>query len=171
LLAVGAIVIGVTQRDDPILRAKAKHAGLFAWIERNTSPDDVFATPDDYLSVDLALVAQRPVFAGFGFPFREDFFAEYAFRDALLFGTPEQRREIEKRAASDTKAAYFRRLSPRALAHIAAARQLDFVIVEAAHAEQFSEVEPAFANEQWRVYSITALAAVESAMPAQPRPH
>jgi hypothetical protein len=48
LLAVGAIAIGITQRDDPILRAKEDRAGLFAWIERNTSPDDVFATSDDY---------------------------------------------------------------------------------------------------------------------------
>jgi hypothetical protein len=171
LLAVGAIAIGITQRDDPILRATEKRAGLFAWIERNTSPDDVFATSDDYLSVDLALVAQRPVFAGFGFPFREDFFAEYALRDALLFGTAEQRREIAKPTNGEAKAEFFRRLSPRAFAQIAAERQLDYAIVEAGHAKQFSEVEPAFANDHWRVYSVAALAAATSTKSAQPRPH
>jgi len=39
--------------------------------------------------VNLPFVAQRAVFTGNGFPFREDDFLEYNKRKFLIFGSPE----------------------------------------------------------------------------------
>lgn len=154
VMGVAAVVVGMTERDDPFLRAREKHGRLFEWIAKNTPRDAVFATPDDYLTVDIALVAERPVFAGFGFPFREDFFAEYTLRDALVFGTPEHRAELAAAGASDPKEAYFYGLSPRDFAKVAAERRLDLVVVAADHADRFDDLAPAYADASWRVYAI-----------------
>lgn len=154
LLGIATLFVGTTQLDAPFRRVRAKHAGLFAWIAENTSRDAVFATPDDDLTVDIALVAERPVFAGFGFPFREDFFAEYALRDALLFGTPEQRAQLAAGGAANPKQTYYYSLSPRDFARISAERRLDFVVVAAAHAGSFGDTVPAYADDTHRVYAI-----------------
>ncbi|MEX2185382.1 MAG: hypothetical protein WD875_01250 [Pirellulales bacterium] len=159
LIALASAYVGVTARDDPFARARRTDPGFYNWIADETPSNGVFAVADDNVSVDLALVAHRAVFAGFGLPFREDFFAEYAFRDALLFGTLEQRAELSRSlpSGSDPKRAFFRRLGPRDFVRIAAERQLDYVIVEADHAENFDAVLPVYGNTTWYVYAIEAI--------------
>lgn len=158
LIALAAAYVGVSARDDSFERARQASPQFYAWIAR-TEPDSVFAVADDYVSVDLALVAHRAVFAGFGFPFREDFFAEYAYRDALLFGPVERRIAIARvgRSTEAAKLGHFRNLGPHDFVRIADQRRLDYVIIEAEHAAQFRSVAPEFATREWRVYSIAAL--------------
>ena len=159
LIAVAAVYFGLTTKDDPFEKARRAQPALYRWIAEDTPRDSVFVAADDRFSVDVALVAQRAIYAGFGFPFREDYFAEYAFRDALAFGTREQRMALKRELASgvDPRRAYFRRLGPRDWVRIARERQLDYVVVESDHAEEFSAILPEFANAAWRVYAVADL--------------
>jgi hypothetical protein len=161
LLGAAAIVLGITQRDNPFAQRRAENGPLLDWIADKTPTDSVVAAADDFVSVDVALIARRATLVGIGFPFREDFFAEHTFREALLFGTLEDRTELRDKASADApgddgRIAYFRQLRPKDFAAIAEKRQLDYVIVEAEHAAAFDGITPAFADPRWRVYPTAA---------------
>jgi hypothetical protein len=157
LILLAAVYVGVSKRDDPFEQQRQANAAFYESI-RPTRDGSVFAAADE-LSVDIALVGRRAVFTGFGLPFREDFFAEYAHRQALLFGTLERRAELSRggRRGVDAKLVFFRRLGPRDFVRIADERQLDYVIIEAQHAEQFASIVPLYANADWRVYAVDTL--------------
>ncbi len=159
LMALASVYVGVTARDDPFEAARQTQHAFYDWIAENSPPDAVFATADDHLSIDLALVGNRAVFTGTGFPFREDFFVEFAYRDSLIFGTKKQHAAPTRITTGDTdpKRAFFRNLGPRDFVRIAQQRQLDYVIVEANHAGHFAAIAPDYANPSWHVYAIDAL--------------
>jgi hypothetical protein len=162
LLGTAAIVLGITRRDDPFARRHAEIGPLLTWIGDKTPADSVVAAADDFVSVDVALIARRATLVGIGFPFREDFFAEHTFREELLFGRPEERSKLRSGQSDnvrgdDGRIAYFRLLGPKDFAAIAQERQLDYVIVEAGHAAAFGDITPAFADARWRVYATESL--------------
>lgn len=162
LLGVAALVLGITERDDPFARRRAENGPLLDWIAEETPADSVVAAADDFVSVDVALIARRATLVGIGFPFREDFFAEHTFREELLFGRPEDRAALrdgtsDDASSEDGRIAFFRQLGPKGFAAIAQERRLDFVIVETGHAAAFGDINPAFADARWRVYATEAL--------------
>jgi hypothetical protein len=161
-LVCAAVYVGLVQRDDPVGRIRGENAAFYAWVDAHTAADSVFAAADSGLCVDLALAGRRAVFAGSGFPFREDFFEEHTRRHELVYGTPEDLARLPGRVRGERETAFFRTLTAADFVRIAREYRLDFVIIERpargdALPAGLATVAPRFADKSFLVYAIDDL--------------
>lgn len=159
LLLSTALYAGFVRRDDPIARLRSENDDFYAWVDKNTDAGSVFIAADSGLCVDLALVGRRAVFAGFGFPFREDFFAEHTERHELVYGTPGELAHFAGKSRGERSGKFFRALTPRDFVQIADKYRLDYVIVELpvdpmTLPEILASVPPRFTGKKFLVYAI-----------------
>ena len=145
ILLVAFFVIGLCVIDNPIDKRYNEDKAYYTFI-RNTPIESVFANP--YLKSaqgrDLLLVGQRATFSPSGFPFSESSMLEYQYRKKMLF-------------SHNLSIEYYQALKPIDFKLIAQIKQLDYVIIEKAHANNFKHLKASFENEKVLIYSIKQL--------------
>jgi hypothetical protein len=146
------VLIYVSYKDDPFAVVRDNDKDLYEWVEKNTDKDDVFVSDIHELSANLPMVAERPVFTGNGFPFREDDFIEYNKRRFLVYGSPEDWEKIGGSWDGINITNFYRSLKPFDLAKIRDQYRLDYVIIEKDFSGAFSGFVPVFENGEIKIY-------------------
>ncbi|MDT8395063.1 MAG: hypothetical protein RRA32_01270 [bacterium] len=139
--------------DDPESRVTRHYGGLFKWIA-STPEKSTFAVYPGYLNLFLPVFTRRPVYANNGFPFREDFFAEYTDRYARLYGSAAQLKEISGSWTGARSAAFYRSRTPADFMEASRKHRLDFVIMEKDHAGRFAGLRPVYQDERVLIYPL-----------------
>ncbi|MCK5101364.1 MAG: hypothetical protein KAR17_01070 [Cyclobacteriaceae bacterium] len=148
-----AIAINWGAKDIPEFEIRNKHQGLYEWIQENVSNDAVFAIYFDEFKIKFPLVMKRAVFAGNGFPFREDAFREYSYREGLIYGSNEELEKFEGTWIGEKITKFYRQLTPDNFYKISKEFRLDYVIIESDFAESFRNFSPLFSNGKMNIYA------------------
>ncbi len=143
-------------KDDPFGAWRNQNADFATWVA-TTPKDAVFATNVFDHNIYLPLAAERAIFTGNGFPFREDQFTEFNARRSQLYGTPTDWSTME--GASDTikMSQYYRNLTPADFVAISNRYPLQYVIIERNWDQEFLDFASVFSDETIAVYDINSL--------------
>lgn len=144
-------------QDHPVDKVKDQDKNLYEWIENNTKRDDVFVSNVFDLTVNLPLVAQRAVFTGNGFPFREDDFFEYNTRKFLVFGSPDNWIKMGGSLNGVKTKIFYRSLTPQDFIRISHMYKLDYVIVENDFSDKFNFYTSVYQNNDVKIFKIVDL--------------
>ncbi len=142
-------------KDDPIGRIRTANPAFAAWVSAATRPGDVFVTDLPNLAHELPLAFGRAVFAGNGFPFREDDFVEFDRRKDEVYGSYAEWEKLppESRGVYWTwTVEHYRSLEPADFRRIAELDRLDYVIIEKGRNKSFAGQVAAFDGGQFTVY-------------------
>lgn len=142
-------------KDNPALHWQQSHAPLVTWINKNTSENDVFSTNIQDLSVNLPLVMRRSVFSGNGFPFREDDFTLYNKRSWLMYGSPEDWKELPGSWDGMWRTNFYHTRTPKDFLAISQEFSLQYVIIEKNFNQEFLSFKPVYSDEKISIYSVT----------------
>lgn len=148
--------IGLSNIDNYESRVTSKYPEIYQWIEKNTSPDDVFAAPPEFMPIDLILVAERAVFYSNTFPFTENVFEENTRRKNLIYGSYVEQKSLVSEILNGSSA-YYRTLTPQDFYLISKEYQLDYILIETDFSENFKGFRPEISDNGWNVYQIKKL--------------
>jgi hypothetical protein len=157
VLAAAIAVAFVGWRDAPMEAIRRADAEFYDWVSAHTPADAVFAAYFGDLNTRLPLVADRAVLAGAGFPFREDFFAEHDRRTQLLFGTPQQLRQLPGTWIGEKHENFYRSLGPADFVRMAAEFRLDYVVIETGRSAAFRGIRAVYQDTTRTVYAMPDL--------------
>lgn len=127
---------------NPLSKIKQKNLALFEWIEKNTTPEEIFVAPINNLAEEIPFVAKRKVFISQIFPFREDYYKEYHRRWQLIFGT-------EK----DKSMEYYEGNGIERWRDILKNEKISYIIFKNKHNSIFNNFNPAYKDDNWIVFS------------------
>lgn len=160
LSAAILLSVGIARIDRPYSDLIKPQEALYAFLA-TTPSDSVIAVYYDDLNLRLyiPLLAKRAIFVGNGFPFLEDAFREYDLRYTTLYGTLAQRDAMGGPTEGDNIARFFRTLKPSTFVEASKGFKLDYLVVERAHSQAFSESRPLFENNKLLVFAVKDLGA------------
>ncbi|MCI0492235.1 MAG: hypothetical protein L0Z07_04785 [Planctomycetes bacterium] len=160
---VAAIAMIGLLKDDLDHDVRGTYAGLYEWIERNTTSEDVFLpTFNHALHKQLPVIGRRALFASQTFPFREEAIREHICRLSLAYGTPEQVATMPGRDQIAQRTNYFRSMTPGDFVKMADAGRLDYVVVERRYQDSFTDCTPSYEDASIAVYSVQSFRAVQN---------
>jgi hypothetical protein len=139
--------------DDPSSRASRPYGGLFQWIS-STPEGSTFAVHPGYLNLLIPVFSRRPVYASNGFPFREDFFAEYTDRYVRIYGSAAQLEEMPGSWTGARSAGFYRSRTPGDFLAASRVYRLDYIILEKEHAGEFAGFAPVYRDERVVIFDL-----------------
>ncbi|MCB0415713.1 MAG: hypothetical protein KDD50_15345, partial [Bdellovibrionales bacterium] len=156
---IGVLLTLSTQikMDDPLKSVKLENKELFAFIQNSTDQKAVFAVPFGELTRSVPLVVKRAIYAGYGFPFNEKFFAEYIERESLMYGTFQERQIVSASWIGGAMAKIYQSRSPDQFYRYSKSHRLDYVIVESAFLKKFGAYSPVFSGLRYTIFSVDSL--------------
>lgn len=153
------LIFIIVPKDNPRTKYEQQYSDLLNWIKINTENDAVFAVPFGALTQMIPWLGPRAIFTGTGFPFREDFYAEYASRESIMFGTPEERDSQNASWIGGAMAGIYR---SRRLNDFLKAQQiykLDYIVLENNYKDHFINFTPSFTSKDFTIYKLETLKA------------
>jgi hypothetical protein len=152
-----ATIFAGWMKDNHQTDFKNKHHSLYEWVQKSTKNDSVFAIYFDELKIKFPLVMKRAVFAGNGFPFREDAFRENSDRESLIYGNSEELKKFDGKWIGEKITKFYRQLKPIDFYKISKKYRLDYVMIEADFSNEFKNISPLFSNENIKIYATKQL--------------
>jgi len=160
IICVASLVISfVIPKDDPHSKYEQQYSDLLNWIKSKTANEAVFSVPFGSLTQIIPWLGPRAIFTGTGFPFREDFYEEYALRESTMFGTPEERDNENASWIGGAMANVYRHRQPNDFLKAQQKYKLDYIILENNYKDQFAQFTPSFVGKDFTIYKLETIKA------------
>lgn len=130
---------------------------LATFAREKSSTTDVFVLPFFAPRAVFPLKTGRAIFFGNGFPFNEMNFLEWEDRNSFVNGSSSVIAKIPGSWIGAKYATHYRSLTPSDFLEESKKHKIDWVVVEADYAQDFSECRADFESSQYRAYSIPTL--------------
>lgn len=132
-------------------KQKINERNSFYKYINSTNKNSVFISENDMDNINIPILCNRAVFIGNGFPFKEDFFKEYAYRSKLIYGSF---KALSNFNIDIQKRLFFLKISPKQFKKIKKIRKIDYVILNNSSKHKFHNSIPVFKDNLISIYKI-----------------